>query len=304
MRARIDSPVFRGGILIRRRRHRAAGSARARAAPRRDGDGRAGARAHAGDPVRHRHRRRSPRRPAGTVRAGAAVLAMNAWASALEALPPRDHRARQLHRAHGAGARAARRSSAGPTASACPTTARPCTTCARRPTAASPSAIGGMQPDLARRDRTPLRLRRGCPACRDRRPAPHVPDLRRRADRGRLGRAHRRVGRAPAVLRHPRPRLRALRARLHGQRGGTGAPGRAHPRAPCARPVRRRARPADRRRGADAVPARADPLARRVDREHRDPRTRTSSTTAASSPTRSSTSSRSCPGGSGYNLGP
>ena len=54
--------------------------------------------------------------PGGTVRAGAGVLAMNAWAQHWKAFRRVDHGARLLHRDDGAGARQARRRSGGPTA--------------------------------------------------------------------------------------------------------------------------------------------------------------------------------------------
>ena len=110
---------------------------------------------------------------------------------ALEALQARDHRPGLLHRAHGTGARAARgdrldeRHRRLGLQIGAPLRAHD----ARRPDRVRHrrDAAGPRPPH-----RPALRLRRGLDPGRDRRPAPDVPDVRRRADRGRVGRADRR----------------------------------------------------------------------------------------------------------------
>ena len=76
----------------------------------------------------------------GRVRAGAAVLAVNAATRGVPAAAPPALGHLVAHRAHRAGPRRARTRSAGPAASASPTRARSCTTSARPATAGSRSA--------------------------------------------------------------------------------------------------------------------------------------------------------------------
>ena len=86
--------------------------------------------------------------------------------------------------------------------------------------------IGGMQPDFARTiDRR--YVRRALDPGRDPGPASDVPVVRRRAGRGRVGRAHRRRGAARAGVHDRRARHGTRGPRVHGQRRRPVAPGRA-----------------------------------------------------------------------------
>ena len=210
--------------------------------------------------------------PGGVVRAGAAVIAVNAWADAVEAVPLARHRARQLHRAHRAGARAARRRSAGPAARRSTTSAPSLHYLRTTPDGRIAFGIGGLQPGLARTigprfaydERFIARGRRG--------PVADVPDLRDVPLEAGVGRPDRRVSGS------------TCRSSERSSRGActTGSA----TRATASRPRTWEARSSPRSRlGADdeyttlpivghraqAVPARADPLARRAGREPRHP---------------------------------
>ena len=236
--------------------------------------------------------------PSGAVRAGAAVIALNAWAAhwkrfrraitvrgsyiVLTAPAPERLRGDRLDERHGP-ARLPRRP-------------------ALRAHHARRAHRVRHRRDAART--SPARSGRGSPTTRPRSRVAIAdlhrmfPNFARRAGRGGLGRAHRRLRRAPALLRHPRRRHGARRSRVHGQRRGTGAPGRAHPGAPSARPRTTwcstcRSSTSSRcgsRPSRSALRAHWSRTTRSV--------TRTSSRTAASSRTRSWTSWRSCPAGS------
>ena len=196
--------------------HRAPGAPGARAPARAARPGCADLRAHARHPVpggpalggrdAARHRARgSGRRRAQRV------------GPALAPVPPRDHGAGHLHRAHRAragsprGDRVDRRlGPVGPPSSG-----------ALRPHHAGRADgvrhrrdAAGLRPD----DRPTLRLPRALDPRGRARPAPHVPGLRRRADRGRVGRSDRRLGPPPAGLHHAGAGDRARRPRLHRQR--------------------------------------------------------------------------------------
>ena len=298
VRERCSSPVFRGALLPHGGRHRAAGAPRARPAAGAPRARRADLRGHAGDAVRRRRRRRVAETPGGTVRAGAAVVALNAWAHHWKRLPADRDGARLLHRADGAGARAAEGDRLDRRLGWSPTCGPRSTTCARRPTGGSRSGSAGMQPNLARR--IGPRFAYDSTAIRDRvaRPPSDVPRVRRGADRGRVGRTDRRLRLPPAVLRHARTRQRALRARLHRQRRGAGAP-RRHGSSPTGPRQDRRVLDAAASWTSSRCGSRPSRFARRA-RSSRTRRSaaRTSSRTTATSRTRSSISSRSSPGAS------
>ena len=150
--------------------------------------------------------------PGGTVRAGVAIVALNAWAARLEAVPAAAHRPWQLHRAHGAGPGEARGDPVdqrhGPVGPPGCAPLRPHD--ARRPDRVRRrrDAAGAGAPD-----RTAILLGRTRGAHRRRGSLPDVPVVRRRADRSGMGRTDRRGRPPPAVLRLPRTGERALRAR-------------------------------------------------------------------------------------------
>jgi hypothetical protein len=91
--------------------------------------------------------------------------------------------------------------------------------------------------------------------------------VRRRPDRGRVGRADRRLGPVSAVLRHAPGRRHALRPGLHRQRCRPVPPGRQDPVWARARDRGRGDDPADLRRRPQTLPARTAVHARGMDRE-------------------------------------
>jgi glycine/D-amino acid oxidase-like deaminating enzyme len=119
---------------------------------------------------------------------------------------------------------------------------------------------GGGRMGVGGRHRGPGR----CPARRGS-AAPVLSAARRPPDHARVGWPHRRLPHPPADLRIPRQR--APRLRLHRQRRRPDLPRRRDPRPPRARPPRRDHRARDRRARSQALPARAVSL----DRRHRDP---------------------------------
>ena len=142
VRARFDSPVFRGGVFT---------PFGATVQPARLARGlrnallERGVRIFEHTPVT-RSATATPcvaETPGGTVRAGAAVLGAERVGAALETLPARDHGARLLHRAHRAGPETPRRDRLDRRRRGSATTARRCTTCAPRPTGGSRSASAG-----------------------------------------------------------------------------------------------------------------------------------------------------------------
>ena len=131
--------------------------------------------------------------------------------------------------------------------------------------------LGGLQPNLARRidhryDYEPRYARRVADDL-----VSDVPELRGRPDRGRLGWPDQRERVHDAVLRLARSRQRALRARVHRQRGRAVPPGRQDPRRH--RPARGGWLHAARGRDAQAqaIPARTVPLAGGLPRQRGDP---------------------------------
>ena len=147
----------------------------------------------------------------------------------LETVPAAAHGPRQLHRAHRAGPREARRApvdqrhgAVGPPGGAPlrPHHARRQDRVRRRWDAAGTGAL----------DRTPVLVGRTSGRASPRRILPDVPVVRRRPHRGRLGRTDRRCWTPSAVLRLTGTRERALRARLHRQRRRPVTSGRADPR--------------------------------------------------------------------------
>ena len=157
--------------------------------------------------------------PGGTVRAGDAVIGLGAWATWWKAFRPRltlrgsymvitapaPDRLEELGWTGGEAIRDLRSS---------------IHYLRTTPDGRIAFGLGGLQPDLARRidhryDYEPRYARRVAE-----RPVPDVPELRGRADRGRVGRPDQRERVHDAVLRHARAGQRALRPRVHRQRCG------------------------------------------------------------------------------------
>src|SRR5581483_2207256 len=184
----------------------------------------------------------------------------------LAAVPAAPRRPGQLHRAHVSRARAPgrdrvdRRGGDPRPATVAPLPAHD----ARR---ADRVRVRGDAAGPGPTDRPAVRARPAVPCEGRSRPPPDVPELPRRADRGRMGRADRRRRHLPAVLRHARLGERPLRARVHRQRRRALPPRRADPREP--RAARRRRVHASGRGAARAaaLSAGAVPLAGDAPRE-------------------------------------
>ena len=213
----VDSPMFRGGVFTKYGATRPARAPGARLAARA-----AGRRACAST-SRRRSRgsapgvaRPSPRPPAAPSAPAPAVIALNAWASTgsgsagaitvrgsyIVLTAPAPDKLEEIGWTDGMGLsdyRAALHY------------------LRTTPDGRIAFGIGGMQPTSR------ATSARGSPTTSSRSgwrsgPPPDVPDVPRRADRRRVGRADRRRRRPPAVLRHARARQRALRHGVHGQR--------------------------------------------------------------------------------------
>ena len=164
--------------------------------------------------------------------------------------------------------------------------------------------IGGMQPNLARHIGPRFAYDEPALQVAVARPASHVPDVRRRADRGGMGRADRRR----------RARTCRSSARSSAARCTTAWATRATASAPptwaaASWPCGRSADTTTCSTCRSSTPARCGSRPSRSAPRERSSRTtrsaaRTSSRTAAKNRTRSWTSSRSCPRRLGYNLGP
>ena len=230
--ARCASPAFLGGVLLRDGGERPAGPPRAR--PPREGDrgGRPAPRADGRAPALDATRSR--RHDAGTVRAGAAVLAVNSATAGFHGFRHRARGRLEPHGHHRAGARRDRGARLDGRRDD-----------RRLPHAAPLPPHDARRPDRARLGRRADGLRRPAPRParhRSRRGAPRGRALscassrssRGRADHPRLGRPDRRLPHAPADLRQPR--ARAPRLRLHRQRRRAVLPRRRDPRAAGARP--------------------------------------------------------------------
>ena len=211
--------------------------------------------------------------PGGSVRAGEAVVGLGAWATSWKAFSRGPDAPGFVHGGHRAGARPARgarldRRRGDPR----PALVDPLR-CGPRPTVGSRSGSAALQPNLARRgsslayDDEPRYARASpttCTGCSRR-----FEDVPIEAAWG--GPIN--VSGFTMPFFGPRPAgQRALRARLHGQRRRPVAPGRQDPRrAGHCTPRTSFARLAVVTRTAEALPARAVPLARDARRERGDP---------------------------------
>ena len=256
----------RGRPLRRRRRHRPAGPPRARPAPRVHGGRRPHLRALAGFSASAPAPAWRPSPPAASVRAGQAVLGINAWAGAWKGFgrsivprasymaitAPAPERLAEINWTTGVSIydyRSALRY------------------LRTTPDGRIALGVGGERGTWSGQDRPALRLRRAGHTARDRCHPPVLPGLPGRADRGPLGRPHRRRCHAHALRRHARGRQRALRPGLHGERRWSRAPaGQGHGRPGPG--YRERGHPAPARgHGAEALPAPAVPQPRRSRRQ-------------------------------------
>src|SRR5438034_1023250 len=179
----------------------------------------------------------------------------------LEAVPPPPCGAGELHRADRAGAGTVggdqldrRRGPAGPASVA-----------ALRADDARRTDRHGLRGDAAgpsSEDRPAVHLRRAVPSDGCRRLAPDVPDLPRRAPRGRMGRPHRRRRHVPAVLRELPVGHGPSRTGIHRERRRPLPPGRPDPGQPGDARGGRFLPARPREPGAAPLPPRTDPLAR------------------------------------------